>query len=299
MTMTTFLLLLCLCGAEADETNSDTGRILKRFRDEFVLLTPGEGAFPASFLMGTAEGGDEAERPVRRVTWNYHFSIGRYEVPQNLYQAVMGDNPSRWKGERNSVEMVNFDDAAEFCRKATAQMRAAGLIEQDEVIRLPTEAEWEYAARAGSASAYSFGDDPGLLGEYAWYTDNAAGNDPPVGAKKPNAWGLYDLHGYLWEWCADVGHPNYEGAPTDGSARLDGDQPEHRVIRGGSWKDPADRLRSATRAGRLRLLVPAGVPGGVLVFQGGVPRQLRDDALGFRCVLSKSTAHDPGRGGSE
>ena len=90
------------------------------------------------------------------------------------------------------------------------------LIGGDQEIRLPTEAEWEYTARAGSTTTYSFGDDVKQLGDYAWSTENAAGNDPPVGAKKPNAWGLYDVHGYLWEWCQDHAHADYRGAPQDG-----------------------------------------------------------------------------------
>jgi formylglycine-generating enzyme required for sulfatase activity len=292
--MITYLLLLSLCGAEPERAELDeASMLLKRFRDEFVILTPGEGEFPESFLMGTHADGDDSERPVRRVKFARPFAIARYEVPQNLYQAIMGENPSRWKGERNSVEMVTFDEAVAFCQRATERMRAAGLIEPNEEIRLPTEAEWEYAARAGTETAYSFGNHPTNLGEYAWYTDNAAGNDPPVGAKKANPWGLYDMHGYLWEWCADVGHATHEGAPTDGSARMEGDEPQHRVIRGGSWKDPAERLRSATRSGSLRLLIRDAAPDGILEFRGGVPRELRDDALGFRCVLAKNAGEDP------
>ena len=287
--MTTLLLILSLCGAESQRAESDQAvPHLKRFRDEFVLITPGEGRFPGSFLMGTAEGGDDSERPVRKVSPKEPFAISKVEVPQNLYQAVMGENPSRWKGERNSVEMVSFDDAVAFCKRATERMRAAGLIGADEEIRLPTEAEWEYAARAGTQTAYSFGDDARRLGEFAWYTENAAGNDPPGGEKGANPWGLYDMHGYLWEWCADVGHSNYDNAPVDGSAWMEEGNPQQRVIRGGSWKDRAEMLRSASRSGTLRLLVPGNQPGGVLRFQGGVPRELRDDALGFRCVLAKN-----------
>lgn len=288
-----FSLVLLSLGSELGACDQEPQRsppegdmaILQKFREEFVEITPGVGRFPASFRRGTEEGGDDSERPTAVVTFAHHFAVAKYEVPQNLYQAIMGVNPSRWKGERNSVEMVTFDDAVEFCRQATERMREAELIGPDQVIRLPSEAEWEYAARAGSQTSYSFGDDVEQLGRYAWYTGNAAGNDPPVGAKQPNAWGLYDMHGYLWEWCADVGHSNHEGAPVDGSPRAMGDQPEHRVIRGGSWKDPAEGLRSAARSGQLRLLMPGDQPEGILKFHGGVPRNLRDDAVGFRCVL--------------
>ncbi len=201
------LLLIALVTADPADAKID---LLRTFRDEFVAITPGEGDFPAAFEMGTNHG-PAAERPAHRVTFARPFSIARYEVPQNLWQAVMGENPSRWKGPRNSVEMLGYDDAQEFCRRATEAMSEAKLITPKHLIRLPSEAEWEYAARAGTRTLYSFGDDPAALGDYAWFTGNAAGNDPAVGAKRPNAWKLYDEHGYLWEWCADAWHDNYEG----------------------------------------------------------------------------------------
>src|SRR5207249_2618267 len=113
-------------------------------------------------------------------------------------------------------------------------------------IRLPAEAEWEYACRAGTTTAYSFGDDATLLGDYAWFTGNAKGNDPPVGKKRPNAWGFHDMHGYVWEWCQDAWHASYEGAPADGSARAGKDGSE-RVVRGGAWTEPGERCRCASR----------------------------------------------------
>ena len=205
------------------------------------------------------------ERPPRRVTLKHSFHVARYEVPQNLWEAVTGGNPSRWKGARNSVEMLTYDDAVRFCERATMLMRDAKLIEPKQVIRLPSEAEWEYFARAGTTTLYSFGDDSKPLGDYAWFTRNAAGNDPPVGAKKPNPWKLYDVHGYLWEWCADPWHDDYRGAPTDGSVwQKDGDA-KHAVLRGGSWKDPAEKLASSHRR--------------------KAEKSLKDDAVGLRCVL--------------
>lgn len=256
------------CGAAqavAAEPPSDTLELLSTFRREFVEITPGRGAFPRGFEMGRA-GGEPFEAPVHRVKFDDSFAIARYEVPQDLWQAVMGVNPSRWKGPRNAVEMLSCDEAVEFCRKATDQLRAAKLISPRQVVRLPTEAEWEYCARAGMATRYSFGDDAKDLNDFGWSTQNAAGNDPPVGAKRPNAWGLYDVHGYLWEWCADHWHDSYQGGPTDGSAWTAGGEGERRVLRGGSWKDPAERLTSSYRR--------------------GAARDFKDDAVGLRCVLA-------------
>lgn len=251
--------------------------LLKTFAGEFVLITPGKGEFPATFQMGRADG-PAAERPARTVKMNGPFHMAKYEVTQNLYEAVMGQNPSVWGGPRNSVEMVSWRDAAVFCRRATAMMRAAGLIEQNEVIRLPTEAEWEYCCRAGTTTVYSFGDSAtqdtdddtknqaSLLDPYGWHTGNAAGNDPPVGALKPNAWGLYDMHGYLWEYVADNWHASYEGAPQGPEARDDGTNRGPRVMRSGSWRDRAESLTSTSRQ--------------------SIPDHVKSDAVGFRCVRS-------------
>ena len=245
---------------------ADQLQLLELFQSEFISVTPGKGKFPASFLMGRAEGGRVNERPVHKVTFDYQFQVARYEVPQDLWEGVMGSNPSRWKGKRNSVEMLSFAEAQEFCKKATVLMRQAKLIKQDEQIRLPTEAEWEYCARAGTTTVYSFGDDVASLDDYGWHTGNAAGNDPPGGAKKPNAWGLYDFHGYLWEWCLDSAHDSYQGAPADGGAWVKKDS-KQQVLRGGSWKDKADLLTSS--------------------YRHVLPGSARDDAVGLRCVLAR------------
>ena len=178
----------------------------------------------------------------------------------------MGKEPSKWKGPRNSVEMASWDDAVEFCRKLTTELRKEKLLGEDETVRLPSEAEWEYACRAGSKKAYSFGDSTDDLKTYAWFKGNAAGNDPPVGKLKPNAWGLYDMHGYVWEWCADAWHPDYKDAPTDGSA-WDAKDATERVLRGGAWTETAERCRSAARH--------------------HAKADLKSDAIGFRCVIEK------------
>jgi formylglycine-generating enzyme required for sulfatase activity len=171
----------------------------------------------------------------------------RFETTQDIYRLVAGTEPSRWAGERNSVEMVSWDDAVAFCGKATRRLREAGLITDAEEVRLPGEQEWEHAARAGTTTAYSFGDDAGRLGDYGWFTGNAAGNDPPAGTKQPNPWGFFDFHGYVWEWCADAAG-------------------EKRVVRGGAWTSTAAECRSDSRK--------------------EVGRETRAPDVGFRCVLA-------------
>jgi formylglycine-generating enzyme required for sulfatase activity len=246
-------------------------QILKRFVDEFLPVTPGTGKYPASFVMGSGEDAPAEERPAHKVTFRGPFAMAKFEVTQELWQAVMGNNPSKWKGPRNSVELISWDEANAFCRKVTQELRRRKLIEQNEVIRLPSEAEWEYVCRAGTTTAYSFGESAKELTHYAWFTGNAAGNDPPVGRKKPNPWGFYDMHGYVWEWCADAWHPNYEGAPADGSARQ-AKEAKERMMRGGSWRDKADECRSA--------------------FRGHQPPGTRSDAIGLRCVRAKEGGKD-------
>ncbi|MGZ0165394.1 MAG: formylglycine-generating enzyme family protein [Planctomycetales bacterium] len=266
-----------LSAAEDSRPLSEKQRqLLKTFVDEFVEITPGKGDFPASFVMGSSDG-PASEQPPTKITFKHSFSIAKYEMPQNLYEAVTGSNPSRWTGPRNSAEMFDFAEVQEFCRKITLQLRQAKLLSADEEVRLPTEAEWEYCCRAGSTTKYSFGDearkagDAGkkatLLDEFGWHTGNAAGNDPPVGALKPNAWGLYDMHGYLWEFVADDWLDSHQGAPSDGSARRSKDQKSSPVIRGGSWMETFDLLTSSARR--------------------TVPADFKRADLGFRCVRAK------------
>ena len=256
--------------------DAQTKKLVETFADEFVAIVPGTRMFPAEFQMGDAAG-EPSERPVHTVTMKHAFAMARYEIPQNLYEAVMGSNPSRWKGPRNSVEMMTWDDANLFCEKVTKLAQAQKLIAENELIRLPSEAEWEYCCRAGTSTRYSFGneaqkkDDPAtkasILNQYGWHTGNAAGNDPPVGALKPNPWGLYDMHGYLWEFTSDAWSPNYEHAPTDGSAVKVAADTKAIVVRSGSWKDDYTKLTSTSRRPLKRTAV--------------------DDAVGFRCVKAK------------
>jgi formylglycine-generating enzyme required for sulfatase activity len=260
-----FLLTLSLLAlAQPKPPFREKEAALKLFASEFVAITPGKGKFPADFKMGTADGPKE-ERPVRTVKFKHAFHMARYEVTQELYKAVMGKNPAKWQGPRNSVEMVSYHEANEFCKKATEEMRKLKLIGKDEQVRLPAEAEWEYCCRAGTTTPYSFGGVKDI-GDHCWYDKNAPGNDPPVGSKKGNAWGLHEMHGYVWEWYLDSWHDDYKGAPEDGSAWAEKGA-KRFVVRGGGFNSPAERCRSAAREGR-----DAG---------------FRNDALGFRCVRAK------------
>ncbi len=186
-----------------------------------------------SFTMGSENGGDET--PVHTVTIREGFYMGKYEVTQAQWQAMMGDNPSKFKGDNLPVETVSWIDAQNFIQKLNA-------LNDGFIYRLPTEAEWEYAARAGTT-----GDYAGNLDSMAWYGSNSGGKTHAGGTKQPNAFGLYDMHGNVWEWCQDWSHGNYNGAPSDGSAWESGGEQKYRVLRGGSWRYDASSCRSAVR----------------------------------------------------
>ena len=189
------------------------------------------------FKMGDKD--DEHE-----VTLTKPFMLGIHEVTQAQYEQVMGVNTSKFKGANNPVEQVIWDEAVEFCRKLSAlpvEKRAG------RVYRLPTEAEWEYACRAGTTTAYSFGDNESELFKYAWNTGNSVSATHAVGGKQPNAWGLYDMHGNVWEWCQDRYGDYPRGSVTDPGGATSGSR---RVVRGGSWYGPAELCRSAYRYGR-------------------------------------------------
>jgi formylglycine-generating enzyme required for sulfatase activity len=203
---------------------------------EMVNLPAGQ------FLMGSPDSDPDArdnEKPQHQVKVN-SFAIGKYPVTQAQYEAVMGTNPSRFQNNpQNPVEKVSWNDAQAFCQKLS---QITG-----KTYRLPTEAEWEYACRAGTTTRFYFGDDANQLGDYAWYYGNSQGTTHPVGQKKPNAWGLYDMSGNVWEWCEDNWHDNYIGAPTDGSAWLKNGNDNRSPLRGGSWFINPYYCRSAFR----------------------------------------------------
>jgi len=220
---------------------------------EFVMGSPAEEA-----------GRGDNEGPQRTVTVPSFF-IGRFQVTQAQYEAVMGQNPSNFKGADRPVEQVSWDDAVAFCEKLS------GLVGR--TYRLPSEAEWEYACRAKTTAPFNVG--PTITTDLANYNGNESyGNGPKgifreettdVGSFPPNAFGLHDMHGNVYEWCQDVWHENYEGAPTDGSAWVDGGDQAQRMLRGGSWINHPVGCRSANRF---------RPPGGYF-----------SDIVGFRVVL--------------
>jgi len=207
------------------------------FRDhpdtsEMVVIPEGE------FVMGG--NGYPDEQPIHRVKVP-QFAIGKTMVTQAQWKAVMGNNPSYFQDagtENCPLESVNWDDIQEFITKLNTLT--------GKKYRLPSEAEWEYACRAGSTGKWCFGDDEAQLTHYAWNKNNSDSKSHPVEQKRPNAFGLYDMHGNVWEWLQDYWHENYEGAPTDGSAWTTGTS-GLRVVRGGSWNSSVSSSRASNR----------------------------------------------------
>jgi formylglycine-generating enzyme len=202
------------------------------------------------FLMGDSE---QPDAPPHEVSVS-SFYLDRCLVTQDQFQKRMQDNPSRWKGDKNPVEQVRWSDAVRFCNKRSeaeglqpcydlqtwkCNFDAAGY-------RLPTEAEFEYASRAGTTTPFVCGATPEKLGEFAWYEKNSGGHPRPVAQKKPKAWGLYDMPGDLWEWCNDFYLVDYYGSSPKEDPRgpLEG---KTKVVRGGCWRAPAENCRSGYR----------------------------------------------------
>jgi len=215
--------------------------------DETLTLDLGGGVtlelvrIPAgTFQMGDLSGaGYSGERPVHTVTISRPFYLGKYEVTQAQWNAVMGPTSFYFTGDNRPAEFVSWDDSQSFCQQVSALTARAA--------RMPTEAEWEYACRAGTATDYSFGDDASQLGLYAWYSGNSANQTHDVGGKLPNAWGLYDMHGNVWESCQDWYGLYGSSAEVDPTGPASGTQ---RVVRGGyygSTDDGANDLRCSVR----------------------------------------------------
>ncbi len=207
---------------------------------KFVLIPAGK------FVMGSPpdQPGRKDNEGQHEVNISKSFYLQTTEVTQGQWKRVMGDNPSKFKdcGDDCPVETVSWDDTRKFIQKLNE-------LDGSVKCRLPTEAEWEYACRAGTSTIFSFGDDEGKLGEFAWYKDNSKKRTHPVAQKEPNPWGLYDMHGNVFEWVEDDWHASYKGTPTDGSAWIYEPRGSSRVMRGGSWDFDARFCQSAARNG--------------------------------------------------
>jgi formylglycine-generating enzyme required for sulfatase activity len=250
------------------------------FRDKFrdggegpeLVVIPG-----GAFTMGSSKNDKQAyedEQPPHRVTVSTCYLM-QFPVTRGLYQAVLGKGPSEWEERKDEKRLpanyVTWFDAVRFCNALSERCGLQPCYQikgeqvewnrQAEGYRLPTEAEWEYTVRAGTATSWFCGDDEKLLGRYAWYAENSSSNIHPVGEKEPNPWGLYDMMGNVWEWCWDWYGPYGADAVVD---PVGPDGAGRRVLRGGAYWDEARNLRSALR---LRL-----------------EPEVRSDAIGFRCV---------------
>jgi formylglycine-generating enzyme required for sulfatase activity len=224
------------------------------------------------FMMGSPESEEDRDKndeTQHEATISKDYFLGLYEVTQAQYEKVMGKNPSYFQGaivgNENAnlpVEKISWDDAVEFCKKLSdlPEEKKAGRL-----YRLPTEAEWEYACRAGSNTVFSFDDEEGLLPEYGWFDRNSSNRTHTVCLLEPNAWGLYDMHGNVWEWCSDRYGEYPKGAVSDPTGPEVGSD---RVLRGGGWSNGAANCRSANR-------------------DRNDPSD-RNDGIGFRVALSSS-----------
>jgi formylglycine-generating enzyme required for sulfatase activity len=244
----------------------------KKSKIVMVLIPAG------SFEMGSHNGRDE-EQPVHKV-WIDSFLMDQHEMTQGDYDRI-GEkealsNSSHFKGADLPVEQITWPQAARFCNVRSRYEGLKPCYNEDtgacdfeaDGYRLPTEAEWEYACRAGTEGDYSFGGEARQLGDFAWFADNAAKKTHPVGQKKANPWGLLDTYGNVAEWCQDVYDKGYYKDSPEKNPRGPADGAEY-VLRGGSWKSPADAARSSYRIGEN---------------PGFSDACLARDAIGFRCV---------------
>jgi len=179
------------------------------------------------------------------VTITRDFWIGKYEVTQGEFAAVLGRNPSHFAGDSNQpVEKVTFLDVNTYCLALTRREREAGRLPAGYEYRLPSEAEWEYACRAGTTNLFNFGDDSGIADQFAWTAENSDATTHPVGLKRANPWGLHDMHGNVWEWCLDWFEPYPAAALTDPTGATTS---KFKVFKGGGWNQDIEYARSSSR----------------------------------------------------
>ena len=240
-------LLLASCGEKSTSPTTNAPSVVKTKGGVAMVLVPA-----GTFTMGS-EMSDEVDEPAHKVTVGA-FYIDTHEVTQAEYQRLTGKNPSLWKDSENPVEQIRWRQAAAYCN---ARSREEGLLPcYDETTwqcdfaadgyRLPTEAEWEYACRAGTSATWFFGDNPVKLGDYAWFRDNCMRTPQAVGQKLPNPWGLFDLYGNVWEWCNDFYAEDYYKKSPERDPRGP-EKGNTRVIRGGAWSSKAKQCRSSYR----------------------------------------------------
>ncbi len=280
--MKTFALLLALlveilllgCGSGGDKRNSREERSKSPEPDEPISVdVPEEGnAFtvpgaslqmlwcpPGAFHMGSPENekSRDFDEVLREVTLTNGFWLGKHEVTQGQWEKVMGTNPSHFKGSQLPVEKISWDEANAFCEKLTEHERTAGRLHKEQAYQLPTEAQWEYACRAGTRTAWTFGDSPSGLSRYANFSDkksNLQGADneyddgfeftAPVASYSANAWGFHEMHGNVFEWCKDWYGKHTSDAVVNPVGPSIG---KERIFRGGSWALPGVFTRSARR----------------------------------------------------
>jgi formylglycine-generating enzyme required for sulfatase activity len=233
------------------------------------------------FIMGDK---DEIDAPPHEVVVGA-FLMDAHLVTQELFQKLMGTNPSRWKGGTNPVEQLRWSDAVKFCNQRSEadglqpcyDLKSLKCNFEANGYRLPTEAEWEYACRANTTTAYFFGDNPAKIGDYAWFEKNAGARTHPVGKKRPNPWGLYDIAGNVWEWCNDFYKVDYyQESPRENPHGPEAG--EKMVLRGGAFKFSDESCRSGYRYNES--------PGSADVCFGY-------DIYGFRCVRKSPSATKP------
>jgi acetoin utilization deacetylase AcuC-like enzyme/formylglycine-generating enzyme required for sulfatase activity len=270
----TFLLLTLNCRRVEEPQGQDALATVQTPSGLEMVVIPG-----GWFEMGNADMPDEA--PVHKV-WVSSFWMDRCEVPQKQFRKYQISDPSHFKGENQPLERINWTDAAIYCNERSMAEGLQPCYDEQSWecnfdangYRLPTEAEWEYTCRAGTSTRYSFGDDARQLTSYAWFAENSSGKTHPIGRKKPNPWGLYDMHGNVAEWCNDRYAKDYYDVSPDRDPRgpTTGDE---RVLRGGAWNSSADSCRSSYRDSDPSINDTC----------------LAGDAIGFRCVRSAPSLH--------
>ena len=285
--------MMVVVGCRRTEDAADKPEIIKTKTGIEMVAIPG-----GWFEMGSKNGSSD-ELPVHRV-WISPFWMDRFEVTQEQFRKVQLPDPSHFKNPKQPAEQINWTDAALYCNERSLAEGLEPCYDEEtwqcnfsaNGFRLPTEAEWEYACRAGSSTKYSFGNDVRKLKAYAWFAENSSGGFPqsgvpkthPVGQKKPNPWGLYDMHGNVAEWCNDFYSESFYKQSPDKDPKGPANAKE-RVIRGGAWNSSADSCRSAYRASDPSINDTC----------------LASDAIGFRCVRNAphntSTQSNPGTKG--